>query len=34
MRRVFKELQGGHTTRAEFGKEDDKAVKAERWRDG
>jgi len=30
MHRVFKELQGGHMTRAEFGKESDKPVKAER----
>lgn len=34
MRHMLKKLQGGHMTRAEFGKEDDKAVKAERWRDG
>lgn len=30
MHRVCKELQGGHMTEAEFGKESDKAVKAER----
>lgn len=30
MHRMYKELQGGHMTKAEFGKESDKAVKAER----